>query len=119
MASTNKPERMLLLSDLTRAEKLYLRRRRLGLTQVEMSVDHGVSLNEYRAMEADLPGVRVPYAPLGTLTDQETYVILRQRSGLSKPEVAEDIGVSPYWLRQMESGAAPIKRLEEYWRANQ
>lgn len=109
---------MLSTSDLSRAEKLYLKRKRMGLTQVEMSVDCGVSLNEYRGMESDAVGTRPPYVALGTLEDREVYVILRHRSGLSSSEIAEEIGVSTYWLRQMEGGDAPIKRLQAYWGAD-
>ena len=118
--ATNGSERMLLSTkDLTRSEKLYLKRRRMGLTQVEMSVDYGVPLSEYRAMEDGTIGVIVPYVAIGTLKDTESYTIMRHRSGMSKTEVAERIGVSAYWLRQMENGAAPIKRLAEYWRQGQ
>lgn len=116
MENETKPTPLLLLRDLTKGEKLHLYRRRLGFTQIQMSVDYGVSLNEYRAMEMDMPEARTVYVSLGTLEEREVYTVLRIRSGLSREEVASEVGVSTYWLRQMEAGAAPLKRLQEYWR---
>lgn len=119
MASTSGSERILTTSDLTRGEKLYIARRRKGLTQIEMSVDCGVAYGEYRAMETDDPGTKPPYITLGTLLEREAYTIMRRRSGLSRDEVADKMDVSTFWLRQMEAGAAPIKRLAQFWGASQ
>lgn len=102
-------------SDLTRGEKLYLKRHRLGLTQLEMSVDLGVIPAQYRAMEHDVEGSKAPFISLGAMKPREIYTILRKREGLSRAELAEQMGISEFWVRKMEKGAAPIKRLAEFW----
>lgn len=102
-------------SDLTRGEKLYLFRKRLGYTQVQRSVDLGVGFAEYRAMELDEAHARGPYVTLRSIEEREVYTILRRRAGMTKGELAEVMGISAEWIRQMELGQAPIKRLQEYW----
>lgn len=111
------PEEKSLLSasDLTRGEKLYLHRKRLNINQVRRCVDLGVGLAEYRAMEVDGPASKPPYQSIGVMEVREGYIILRRREGMTKGELAEAVGCSPEWLRQMESGQAPIRRLQEYW----
>jgi transcriptional regulator with XRE-family HTH domain len=108
-------EPILSTSDLTRGEKLYIKRKRLGLSQIEMSVDLGVIHSQYRAMEQDAEGSEPPYISLGVLLECESYCVSRVRAGINKTKLAAEIGVSIYWLRQMERGDAPIKRLAEYW----
>lgn len=108
---------LLKTSDLTRGEKLYIKRKRLGLSQIEMSVDLGVIHSKYRAMEQDVEGSEPPYISLGPLQECESYCVQRVRAGINKTTLAAEMGVSIYWLRQMERGEAPIKRLAEYWRA--
>ena len=108
---------LLKTSDLTRGEKLYIKRKRLGLSQIEMSVDIGVIYSQYRAMEQDVEGAEPPYISLGALLECESYCVQRVRLGINKTRLAEEIGVSIYWLRQMERGDAPIKRLADYWGA--
>ena len=110
-------EQILKTTDLTRGEKLYIRRKRLGLSQIEMSVDLGVIYCRYRAMEQDLEGSDPPFISLGKLRECESYCVSRVRAGVNKTALAEKIGVSVYWLRQMEQGTAPIKRLADYWEA--
>lgn len=107
---------LLRTSDLTRGEKLYIKRKRLGLSQIEMSVDIGVLHSQYRAMEQDLEGAEPPYISLGKLLECESYCVQRVRAGINKTKLAKEIGVSIYWLRLMERGDAPVKRLAEYWR---
>lgn len=110
-------EPILKTTDLTRGEKLYIKRKRLGLSQIEMSVDVGVIHSQYRAMEQDVEGSDPVYVTLGKLLECESYCVSRVRAGMNKTQLAKEIGVSIYWLRQMERGDAPIKRLAEYWGA--
>lgn len=106
---------LLKTSDLTRGEKLFIKRKRLGISQIEMSVDLGVIYSRYRAMEQDVEGSKPPYVSLGPLLECESYCVQRVRAGINKTELADKMGCSVYWLRQMERGDAPIKRLAEYW----
>lgn len=110
-------EHLLHASDLTRGEKLYLYRNRIGFSQEQRCVDLGVGFAEYRAMEVDSETTKPPYISIGAMEPRESYMIFRRRAGMTKGEVAEAVGCSVEWLRQMEQGRAPIRRLEEYWKA--
>lgn len=105
------------VSDLTRGEKIYLHRKRLGYTQFEMAVDLGVGLSEYRAMELDEEGTRPPYTTLHKLEPHEACATWRRREGISKEQLALELGVTSYWVGRMEAGTAPVKRLAKYWEA--
>ena len=106
---------LLSASDLTRGEKLYLHRKRLGMNQVRRCVDLEVGYAQYRAMEVDSSTTTPPYQSIGPMEERESYMILRRRQGMTKGDLAEAVGCSTEWLRQMESGQASIRRLQEYW----
>lgn len=111
-----KPRKIIVLAeDLSRGERLYLRRQRLGTTQIEAAVNLGVCLAEYRAMEVDDPMTKCPYTSVGKLAPHEQYMIKRRRLGYSRPALAAEMGVSAFWLRQMEKGVAPIRSLVKFW----
>lgn len=104
-------------SDLTRGEKLYIHRMRLSFTQIQMAVEHGVCLSEYRGMEFDEEGVTCPYVSVGTLQLFEVCATIRRRKGIRKSDLARRMLVSAYWLGRMESGTAPVARLASHWEA--
>ena len=101
------------VSELTGGEKLYIYRTREGKTQFEKAVELGMCMAQYRSMELD--HTRAVYVSLGKLEEHEAFTLLRRRKGLTKVELAERIGVSSYWLGQMEAGTAPIDRLRRFW----
>ena len=103
------------VGNLTRGERLYLHRKRIGYSQIQMAVDQGVCLSEYRSRELDEEGTKVPYVTLSKVEPHEVYTILRRRAGKSRTELGEELQVSAYWVGQMEAGRAPLKRLQEYW----
>lgn len=82
-----------------------------------MAIRYGVSLKNYRAWELGEGREDNRPAPpaLGRLQPNEVFVIRRRREGLECQEICKAIGVSRWWLRQMELGIAPIDRLEEFW----
>lgn len=107
--------KLLTASDLSRGEKLYLWRKRYALSQIEASVDLGVSLIAYRVMEEDGEGSNPPFKTLGALEPTEEFVTLRRRQGWTRADLGVVMEVSAEWIRKMESGLAPMVRLEEYW----
>jgi hypothetical protein len=106
---------MLRSSQLTKGEKLYIHRKRLRFTQFQMAVRCGVCLAEYRSMELDEEGTTVGYHTIAPIKEREVYATLRRRQGITKSELAREIGVSAYWLGRMEEGAAPVATLAKFW----
>ncbi len=106
---------MLKLADLTAGERLLLERRRNGETQAQAARRHGVSRYCYRAWEDDSVSTGQPRPALRRLQPYEICYLLRRRNGQSLADFAADAGISPWWVTQMESGRAPLQRLQEYW----
>lgn len=103
-------------SELTRGTRLRIERRRLKQTQVQAAHRWKVPVNIYRGWEHDdVVGPSSPSVPLGKLRTYEECWVLRQRSGKTLQVLCEEIGISRWWLTQMESGDAPVKRLKNYW----
>lgn len=102
--------------DLTAGERLLIARRRLGESQDEAGARLGVSRYRYRKWESDEytdPGP--PRANIGALKPFESCLIRRRRAGVSLAELAEAVGVTRWWLCQMEGGDAPADRLVAFW----
>lgn len=106
-------------SDLTRGERRLIVRRRAGRSQREMAELYDVSLYFYRKMERDERSGPPPDLQMigGPLTLREKLFLQRRREGLSIREVAESMGVSAWWVTQMERGSAPVDRLARWWNA--
>lgn len=102
-------------ADLTRGERLLLARRRDGWTQSQYADYYGVSLRTYRTWENGSENKGVPYVSLSRLTKAERCVILRRRAGLGVEALATKIGLSRWWVTQMERGSAPVDKLAAHW----
>lgn len=101
-------------SDLTEGEKLLLDRRRRGRSQRQRAAELGVTLYQYRAWEGDRE--RPESIPrLGSLSVAEVCVVARRRAAIGVVELANELGVSREWLRQMEAGNVDPARLASYW----
>lgn len=74
-----------------------------------------MSLYEYRRLEAgELEGM--DRAPLpGGLRDHERCYVARLRADLRLEDLAPKVGVTMFWLCQMERGSAPVETLVAYW----
>lgn len=84
------------------------------MTQVQAARQLGTSLYEYRRIEAG--EVEAERAPLpGGLRDHERCYIARLRAELRLEDLAPKVGVTMFWLCQMERGTAPIDTLVTYW----
>tara|TARA_R110000851_G_scaffold268071_2_gene420704 strand:+ start:35574 stop:35906 length:333 start_codon:yes stop_codon:yes gene_type:complete len=106
---------MLSAKDLTSGERLLITRRRDGMTKAECAEGCGVTLYRYNRWEADREeGIT---ARTGRLAFHEQSFLLRRRAKASVADFAALVGVSPWWLRQMEIGEAPDDRLRAYWDA--
>ena len=101
------------------AEALLLARRRLGLSQREMAERLEVTMHVYRGLEKNGGATlrQLGLASLGSLLEHERLLLRRLRSGRRALDVAAEMGVSAYWLSQMEKGKASTSSLAEYWAA--
>lgn len=109
------------LGKLSKGERLYLERRRRGESTTEAAARYGVGRNKFANWErerdavSDAPSVSLKSEP----KPHEACQILRRRAGLEISELAEQVGVSRYWLRQMESGQVSVSRLVQHWAGRQ
>ena len=105
---------MLRAQDLTAAERLLIERRRAGETKEEAAAAYGVSAYRYNRWEAGHDVDTAPAPALGRLAFFEGSFLQRRRDGVSLAEFAELVGVSRWWLTQMEVGAVADDRLREH-----
>lgn len=103
------------VSDLTQGERLVIDRRRRNMTQRQAAKRHGMTLYRYRRCEMDESEAMPPIPAIGRLKLYEELRVLRVREGATVHNVAEDMGISRWWVTQMEAGKAPCDRLAEYW----
>lgn len=106
---------------LTSGEILYLYRRRLGLTQMEMATAQGMSRHQYAQAERDQmmhqklnkKGV----ASMKVLHPYEKCVIYRRRTNTTQKTVAQDLNLSRVWINRLERGEGDPSELLCYWEA--
>lgn len=104
---------MLTTPQLTPSERLLVYRRRCGHTQTQAAQERGFTEWHYRMMEA---GNRTcPSVYIGKMKLYESAVILRRRLKIKRTTLAKMIGISCWWLTQMERGQVNPKRLIEFW----
>jgi len=108
---------MLTAQDLTNGERLLLCRRRASMTKTEAARRRSVTLYRYNLWERDEDDA--PPCPVGRVAFFEQSLIVRLRAGVSVADFAAVLEVSPWWLRQMETGEASDVRLREWWGSSQ
>ena len=106
--------------ELTFGETLFLWRRRHAWTQDQLARRWRTTWRRIRDYEHDrqlhlCPKTLADVTLVGPVLPYERCVLLRRREGLRQCDVARRIGITTFWLRLMELGEAPTKRLEEYW----
>jgi len=101
--------------DLMKHERLIVDRRRRGENQKVAARRHGISLYRYRKWELG-QDPELPAVAAGGARQYERLFITRMRAKHSLGRVADAIGMSRWWLCQIEHGKAPADRLEAYWR---
>jgi DNA-binding transcriptional regulator YiaG len=104
---------LITISDLTRAEKLIIARRRDEISQPRAAARHGVSIDTYKRWETGR--YKGPVVALGALAKHEECFVLRRRANMSRSALARRLGVSLTWVTQLERGRAPVDRLYTYW----
>lgn len=110
----------MLPKDLTDSEKLFVFRRRLGLTQPFMASYCGVSYAKYRCWERGkfTENDTLPVFRLGpVLKEYEICTIKRRRLKIGQKQVARDIDCETPLVAMMEKGKANCNRLVSYWGA--
>jgi transcriptional regulator with XRE-family HTH domain len=97
---------------------MFLYRRKKALTQRACAQELGVTAVKYGRFERqDMRTVYRPEKPTIEYSKLELCVILRKREKISQVHLARAIGISAYWLRQMEKGKCNSKRLVDFWDA--
>lgn len=113
--ATKTKNKTITATDLTNGERLVIHRRRQDWTQRQAAESHGVTLYRYRKWEKDEDGP--PKIGVGRLEPFEVCFLLRRREEIPAAELARALGISRWWLTQMETGRAPAESLVEYWAA--
>jgi DNA-binding XRE family transcriptional regulator len=106
---------MLTTTQLTPSERLLIQRRRDGNTQPKAAAAMGVSEWHYRMIEAGNRPGSCPTVAIGKLMPYEAAFLMRRRRGIKRSELAKMIGVSCWWLTQMERGKTTSTRLIDFW----
>ncbi len=102
-------------AQLTPGEKLLIWRKRLNWNQEQAASYFGVSRFTYQLAEYDKSkDFQYPSFKL-TLKPWELCVLYRKRSGKTQRQLAGEIGISPDWFRQQESGKIPCLKLLDWW----
>ena len=101
------------LERLTRAERFLIKRRRDGLSQEDAAKRQNVSLHQWRQWERG--SGEAPEVELTELQTAEKCFLLRRRARKTLKTVADEVGVTEYWLGQMERGQEPCEKLAAYW----
>jgi len=102
-------------SDLTTGERVLILRRRKEESQQAASERHGVSLYRFRQWESDEEPA--PKIAIGRLERFESCFIRRRRTGMPLHELAGLMGISRWWLIQMEYGKQASDALVAFWEA--
>jgi len=101
---------------LTYGERLFLNRRRSGLTQAAEAKRRGVSLYRYAKWELDADTGGSTKIPLiNRLFPHEECIVHRRRCGMTAEQVASKMGCCTFWVRRMEKGQVPHSRLYAFW----
>ena len=99
---------------LTKGEHLFLQRRRLGLTQVEMAEYKSFTHWSYVKKEESK---KKETGKLIRLTPFETCLLYRRRTGFTQAQVAAEMGITRKAVNKMERGIIPCDELIWYWEA--
>lgn len=106
----------LTIQGLTVGENLLITRRRENESQEEVAKRLGITRNQYGRLERDQEDcVKVPLLKIDNLSPHEKCFLLRRRAELTQEEVAEEIGVTRFWLNQMELGKVSNAELVKFW----
>jgi len=104
---------------LTDGERLFVDRRRRGLSQTRAAKRARVSYRRWCRWEDDLPtpDQAPPRVDVGKLEPHEWARLLRRRRGIKRAEVAAALGLSLAWVTEMERGNVAADALVAYWGA--
>jgi len=97
------------------SEKLFLERRRDGLSQAEVADKLGVSQTTYAKRE------KFPFRTSDTENEymkvkvNEACVVLRRRESMKQIDIAKRLGVCRYTVNKMEKGQVDCARLAQLW----
>lgn len=100
--------------ELTKGERLFLNRRRKGLTWYQAAEFWKVPGKRYRLWESDAvdnaPSVNVP-----NLEPREECIIQRRRFKITQERLGKELNLSRAWINAMENESADPARLVFFW----
>jgi transcriptional regulator with XRE-family HTH domain len=107
------------IEKLTRGERLFIERRRLGESQKQAAARYEATLTRYSRWERDIEDEPLlglqPLISAALLTPYERAVIHRRRAGITQGELARRLGRSKMHIRKIELGVIGNTELIEYW----
>lgn len=110
--------------NLTLGERVFLSRRRKGLTQRGAAERLGLSRRQFQELEAGrvddeyIKGVETiltRFAAIDAIHDHERCVISRRRAGKSMTDMEAGTGKSRQWIYEMEAGRSHCGLLLNFW----
>lgn len=107
------------LSGLTVGERMFLWRRRVGLTQKAACERFDLTPTAYGEAERGAvaaPLWTIPWSGRNYLSDGERCAIHRRRAALRQHQVATEIGCTPAMISEMERDVRNCELLLMYWR---
>ena len=96
-------------------EYIYIWRKRLNLNQTEMAKK--LNTTRKKLSEIELGGYPDDYPTDIIISEIETCILLRRRSGLNQGELGEILDISRILINGMENGRLNPARLIKYWRS--
>lgn len=104
------------LGDITCGEWDAIKRRRDGLTQAAVAREEGVDrLVVVRREKNSTPH---PQRNRIKVTHGEWCFIMRVRAGLTQAQIGDTLGLSSFWVREMEADRQSPERLVAYFVGN-
>ncbi len=100
--------------ELSKGERLFLHRRRKGLTWFEAAEFWKVPGKKYRQWEAD-EREKAPYVNISAPNVIEECILQRRRWKITQGRLAKKLNLSRAWVNQMENGSADKYRLVLFW----
>jgi len=103
-------------ADLTPGERLLLHRRRHHWTIRKAARHWRVPVSRYVRWEHDeVYSSDQPSPELGRLDLHEQAFVCRRRAGVTRAELADQLGLSMRWVTMMERGRVDATKLATHW----
>ena len=103
------------IADLTPGERLLIYRRRRDESQEQAARRLNITRNVYGRLERDCEDWQIHLPKMRELQIHEKCLLVRRRNRKTQEEIAAEIGVTRFWMNQMETGKGSCDCLAEFW----